>query len=136
MLNEIILQGRFTREPELRTTGNNIPVTSIRLAVTRDYTPKGQDKITDFINCVAWRQTAELICKYFHKGDEIILRGQLQRREKTDREGKTGEVHEVIVERVWFEGGKATGNGPSWTPKEEPVGEDEELVEIEGDLPF
>lgn len=134
MLNEIILQGRFTREPELRTTGNNIPVTSIRLAVARDYVPKGQDKITDFINCVAWRQTAELICKYFHKGDEVIIRGQLQRREKKDRDGKTSEVFEVIVEHAWFVGSKGSGTAPS---QKEPA-DDEDFTEVaeDADLPF
>lgn len=103
MLNKTFLQGRLTKDPELRNTPAGVPVTTIRIAVQRDYTPKGKDKITDFINCVAWRDTAELVCKHWRKGDEIIVMGPLQNKTK---DGKQINEDEVLIERCWFVGSK------------------------------
>ena len=86
-MNVVCLLGRLTGEPELRRTQNDVAVTSFCVAVDRAYQPKGQERQTDFINVVAWRNTAEFICRYFHKGQRIALNGSLQSRQYTDKEG-------------------------------------------------
>lgn len=101
MLNKITLMGRNTRDPELRYTTQNVPVTTFTLAVDRDYQPGG-NKQTDFINCVAWRKTAEFVNEYFHKGDMMAVSGSLQTREYTDRDGNKRKVFEVVAENVYF----------------------------------
>ena len=78
-LNRIILMGRLTRDPELRHTQSNIPVTSFSLAVDRDFKSQSGEKETDFIDIVAWRQTAEFVCKYFTKGRMAVVEGRLRR---------------------------------------------------------
>lgn len=105
-MNIVCLLGRLTADPELRQTQSGIATTSFSVAVDRSYTPKGQDKQADFINCVAWRQTAEFITRYFHKGQRIALHGSLQTRSYTDREGNKRTVYEVVADRVFFAEGK------------------------------
>ena len=80
MLNNVVLMGRLTADPELRHTQNDISVTSFTIAVDRDYAPKGQEKQADFINCVAWRGTADFISRYFQKGSMIAIQGTIQDR--------------------------------------------------------
>ena len=87
MLNHITIMGRMTRDPYLRYTQSNTPVVSFSLACERDFTAKGQDKETDFIDCVAWRGTAEFVSKYFFKGSMAVVSGRLQMRDWTDRDG-------------------------------------------------
>ena len=87
MLNHIIAMGRLTRDPELRRTGSNIAVASFTIACDRDRAPEGQEKETDFLDCVAWRGTAEFVEKYFKKGRMIVVSGRLQIRGWTDKEG-------------------------------------------------
>ena len=87
MLNHISIMGRLTRDPEIRYTPNNIPVASFTLAVDRDFKNGSGEKETDFINCVAWRSTAEFVEKYFSKGRMIVVSGRLQIRKYTDKDG-------------------------------------------------
>ena len=101
-MNTICLIGRLTADPELRTTQNQVSVTSFTLAVDRAYQPKGQERQTDFINVVAWRQTAEFVTRYFHKGQRLALTGTLQSRRYVDKEGNNRTAYEVIAENVFF----------------------------------
>ena len=101
-LNIIVLMGRLVRSPELRYTQSNTPVASFTLAVERDYQPGGAEKQTDFIDCVAWRKTAEFVSKYFQKGSMAVVSGRLQIRDWTDREGGKRRSAEVVVDNMYF----------------------------------
>ena len=105
MLNKCILMGRLTQSPELKYTPSNVAVTSFSIAIDRKYQSDG-NKQTDFINCTAWRQTAEFICKYFSKGRLINIVGTLQTRTYDGKDGKKVYVTEVIVDEVNFCGDK------------------------------
>lgn len=100
-LNKVILIGRLTADPELKQTGNGVAVTSFTLAVDRKYN-KDTEKKADFITIVAWRQTAEFICKYFRKGSAIIVLGELQTRSWDDSNGKKRFTTEVVASEVSF----------------------------------
>ena len=103
MLNHITIMGRLTRDPELRYTQSQTPVASFTLAVDRDFGNRdGGEKQTDFIDCVAWRQTAEFVSKYFTKGRMAVVSGRLQIRDWTDREGGKRRSAEVVVDNVYF----------------------------------
>lgn len=103
MLNQIVLMGRLVRDPEMRYTQSQTPVCSFRIAVDRDFTGRdGGERQTDFIDVVAWRQSAEFVTKYFTKGSMIIVSGRLQMRDWTDRDGNKRTSAEVQAERVWF----------------------------------
>ena len=116
MLNHITLMGRLVRDPELRRTGSGIAVASFRIAVDRDYAPKdGGEKKTDFIDCVAWRQTGEFISKYFTKGRMIVVDGRLEMRDWTDKEGNKRRSAEVIVANAYFGDSKRDGEGSSYS---------------------
>lgn len=145
MLNKIMLQGRLVADPELRRTPSGVAVASFRLAVERDFKDKtsGQ-KQTDFIACVAWRQTGEFVSRYFTKGRMAIVEGRLQTRDYTDRDGNKRTVAEVVSENVYFGDSKREGET---APREAPAasgyapgGQDQdpfqELVEDDGELPF
>lgn len=111
MLNHITIMGRMTRDPELRRTGSGTAVTSFRIAVDRDFAPKdGGEKETDFIDCVAWRQTGEFVSKYFSKGRMIVVSGRLQVREWTDKDGKKCRTAEVVADNVYFGDSKKDGD--------------------------
>lgn len=135
MLNHIILMGRMTRDPELRYTPQNTPVASFTLAVERDYQPGGSERQTDFIDCVAWRKTAEFISKHFQKGSLVAVSGRLQIRDWTDRDGGKRRSAEVAVDNVYF----AEKKQPN--PSEAPVNvSPPSLAELSpdegGELPF
>ncbi len=103
MLNHITIMGRLTRDPELRRTGSGIAVASFTVAVDRDFAPKdGGDRETDFIDCVAWRQTGEFVSKYFTKGSMAVVSGRLQIRSWTDKDGNKRRTAEVIADNVYF----------------------------------
>ena len=103
MLNRIVLMGRLTRDPELRHTQTGTPVASFSLAVDRDFRDKATgDRATDFIDIVAWRQTAEFVSRYFAKGRMAVVEGRLQIRDLTDREGNKRRSAEVIADNVYF----------------------------------
>lgn len=108
MLNKVILMGRFTRDPELKSTPQGVSTCSFSLAVDRDYVKQGEERKADFINCVAWRQTAEFISKYFHKGNMVALEGSIQTRTWDDNEGKKRYATEVVVSQVYFAESKNT----------------------------
>lgn len=114
MLNTVILMGRLTADPELRTTNTNLSVLSFSVAVDRSYQSQGQERQTDFINCVAWRQNADFISKYFRKGQMIAIEGSIQTRSYEDKNGNKRTAFEVIVNRASFCGSKSeTGAAPA-----------------------
>ena len=103
MLNHIAIMGRLTRDPELRRTGSGVAVTSFTLAVDRDYSGKdGNEKETDFIDCIAWRGTGEFVEKHFSKGQMAVVSGRLQIRGWTDKDGNKRRTAEVVADNVYF----------------------------------
>ncbi len=111
MLNQITIMGRLTRDPELRRTGSGIAVTSFTLAVDRDFSPKdGSERETDFIDCVAWRQTGEFVSKYFAKGRMAVVSGRLQIRNWNDKDGNKRRSAEVVADNVYFGDSKREGD--------------------------
>ena len=110
MLNHIVIMGRLTRDPELRSTQSQTPVASFSLAVDRDF-GRGEEKQTDFIDVVAWRQTAEFVSKYFTKGSMAVVSGRLQIRDWTDREGGKRRSAEVVAENIYFGESKRRDGG-------------------------
>ena len=114
MLNHIVIMGRLTRDPELRRTGSGIAVASFSVAVDRDFGGRdGGEKETDFIDCVAWRQTGEFVSKYFTKGSMIVVSGRLQIRSWTDKEGNKRRSAEVVADNVYFGESKRSSEGNS-----------------------
>ncbi len=115
MLNHITIMGRLTRDPELRRTGSGIAVTSFTVAVDRDFAPKdGGERETDFIDCVAWRQTGEFVSKYFQKGRMAVVSGRLQIRSWTDKDGNKRRTAEVVADNVYFGDSKRDNEGSSY----------------------
>ena len=151
MLNHITIMGRLTRDPELRYTATQTPVTSFTLAVDRDYANREtNERQTDFIDCVAWR-SAEFVSKYFQKGSLAVVSGRLQIRDWTDKEGNKRRSAEVNVDNIYFGESKRrdsdsaqntfappyTGNDySSQTPTSSMAGGFEELSDDDGELPF
>ena len=141
MLNCVVLMGRLTADPELRTTSSGLSVTSFSVAVDRSYAKRGEEKTTDFINVTAWRSTAEFITKYFHKGSMIAVQGSLQTRNYEDKNGNKRTAYDVVADQVSFCGSKAesgtygndTANTSSYNNSSE--GDFSELVS-DDDLPF
>ena len=113
MLNNIVIMGRLTRDPELRRTGSGTAVASFTLAVDRDFSGKDGEKVTDFIDCVAWRQTGEFVSKYFTKGRMACVQGSLQMRDWTDKDGNKRRSAEVIASNVYFADSKNTAQSDS-----------------------
>ncbi len=114
MLNHIVIMGRLTRDPELRRTGSGIAVASFSLAVERDFGGRdGGEKETDFIDCVAWRQTGEYVSKYFTKGRMAVVSGRLQIRAWTDKEGNKRRSAEVVVDNIYFGDSRRDSEGTS-----------------------
>jgi len=148
-VNSICLMGRLTGDPELKTTQTGVSVTSFRVAVDRAYRSKDQERQADFIPCVAWRNTAEFISRYFRKGQRIALQGSLQSRNYTANDGSQRTVYEVVVDNAFFcesKGGNA-GGAPSYDSQIPPVSEarpafstansgDFEEILTDEDLPF
>ena len=155
MLNHITIMGRLVADPELRTTPGGVTVATVRLAVDRDFKNKQTgERETDFINVVAWRQTAEFISRYFAKGRMAVVEGRLQIRPYTDRDGNKRTAAEVVAENSYFgdsvrrdgEGGgsyspssyaaPASRPAPGYEP---PMGDEDQFAELsddDGDLPF
>ncbi len=131
MLNKCFLLGRMTKDPEIRRTNGGTAVTSFTLAVDRDFKTNGE-KETDFIEVVAWRNTAEFVSKYFSKGRMAIVEGRLQIRDWTDKNGNKRRTAEVVANNVYFGDSKREN-------KEEPEYKQDDLAEIseeDGELPF
>lgn len=102
MLNTITIMGRLTRDPELRRTGSGVAVTSFSVAVDRDFKSTDGERETDFIDCVAWRQTGEFVDKHFSKGKMIVVKGRLEIRSWTDKDGNKRRSAEVVAENCYF----------------------------------
>ena len=152
MLNKIFLQGRLVADPELRHTQNGVAVASFRLAVDRDFKDRNTgERTTDFIDCVAWRQTGEFVSRYFTKGRMAVVEGRLQIRDWQDRDGNKRRSAEVVADNVYFgdskRDGAPTGGNFSAPPAysaptggySAPVGGSSDFAEIDeedGDLPF
>ena len=126
MLNKVILMGRLTRDPELRSTPQGISTCSFSIAVDRNFVRPGEERKADFISCVAWRQTAEFISKYFKKGSMVALEGSIQTR-SWDDDGKNRYVTEVIVSQVYFAESKKEDGSTSPMPEIPPMGQDDDL---------
>ena len=113
MLNHIVIMGRLTRDPELRRTGSGVAVTSFTVAVDRDFgNRENGERETDFIDCVAWRQTGEFVSKYFAKGRMAVVSGRLQIRNWTDKEGNKRRSAEIVADNVYFGDSKREGDAP------------------------
>jgi len=111
MLNHIVIMGRLTRDPELRRTGSGIAVASFTVAVDRDFGKnENGEKETDFIDCVAWRQTGEFVSKYFTKGRMAVVSGRLQIRPWTDKDGNKRRTAEIVADNVYFGDSKRDGD--------------------------
>ncbi len=139
MINSVVLMGRLTADPELKTTPNGTSVTSFSLAVERNYAPKGQERETDFINVVAWRQTAEFICRYFGKGQMIAVEGSIQTRKYQDKKGNNRVSVEVVANQVSFCGSKNEGGARQQEPADPldvDTGDDFEDLPDDDMLPF
>ncbi|MDR0446680.1 MAG: single-stranded DNA-binding protein [Oscillospiraceae bacterium] len=147
-MNQVVLMGRLTRDPELRHTQTGTPVASFTIAVDRGFAPRdGGERQTDFIDIVAWRQTAEFVVKYFVKGQLVAVSGRLQIRDWTDKDGNKRRNAEVIAENVYFTGDKRERGDGSARPSQDsfsggysspvqPSGFAELDDEDDGDLPF
>lgn len=107
MINNVCLMGRVVATPELKSTQTGTSVTSFTLAVERNYTKQGEQRQADFIDCVAWRNTAEFITKYFSKGSMIAVTGSIQTRTYDDKNGNKRKAVEIIVEQASFCGSKS-----------------------------
>lgn len=111
MLNHIVIMGRLTRDPELRRTGSGIAVANFTVAVDRDRNGQDGQKETDFIDCVAWRQTGEFVSKYFSKGKMIVVSGRLQITSFTDKEGNKRKKAEIVADNCYFAESKKESEG-------------------------
>lgn len=140
-MNQIVLMGRLTHDPELRRTQSGTAVASFTLAVNRDYSGKDEERKADFIDCVAWKGTGEFISKHFTKGQMMAVVGSLQIRDWTDKDGNKRRSAEVLVNRPYFtESRKSdyTANSSASDGELSPVSGSEfaEMTEDDGDLPF
>lgn len=137
-MNHIALMGRLTRDPELRHTQSGTAVASFTLAVDRDFKSKDtSEKITDFIDIVAWRNTAEFVSKYFSKGRQAVVEGRLQLRDWTDRDGNKRRSAEVLAENVYFADSKRDSDTPPKMDVDDiPSAQFEEIDDDDGELPF
>ena len=132
MLNILVIQGRLTRDPEIRSTKNGSTVAGFTLAVDRDWQPGGSEKQTDFIDCSAWRSTAGFVERNFRKGQLVVVKGRLESRKWQDRDGNSRVNWECQVDDCWFCGDRTERPGvdvPPPTMEELPDGDS-------GDLPF
>ena len=135
MLNRIIIQGRLTRDPELKRTASDIPVTSFTLAVERDFKDRetGQ-KATDFIDCVAWRGAAEFVCQHMAKGRMAVVEGRLQIREWTDKDGNKRRAPEIQASAVYF--GDSKKDAEAAQVQQEKPEDFQDIVGEDSELPF
>lgn len=111
MLNRVILMGRLVSDPELKTTGTGISVTSFRIAVDRNYVKQGEERKADFFDIVCWRNQAEFVCRYFGKGSLIAVEGQLQSRTYQAKDGSNRYVVEVVADNISFTGERRDNSG-------------------------
>ena len=130
MLNKIIIMGRFTHDPELRRTGSGTAVTSFSLACDRDFKSQSGEKEADFIEVVAWKNTAEFVSKYFSKGRMAVVEGRLQIRDWTDKAGNKRITAEIVAGNVYFADSKRSESNENQINDFVPV------IDDDGDIPF
>lgn len=143
MLNHITIMGRLTKDPELRRTGSGVAVASFTVAVDRDFKNNGETE-TDFIDCVAWRQTGEFVSKYFSKGRMAVVSGRLQIRSWTDNDGNKRRTAEVVADNVYFGDSKRESDNSGYTgfipnsavPAAAPASDFAMLDDDDSQLPF
>lgn len=152
-MNVVVLMGRLTADPELKHTSNDIPVTSFSIAVNRKFSKSAEERQADFINIVAWRSTADFICKYFKKGQMIAIEGSIQTRSYQDKDGNKRTAFEVVTNNVHFTESKrssgevtpqpdvATEKPPEerkaeFSPYVNGGSDDFQTIESDEDLPF
>lgn len=116
MLNIAVLMGRLVADPELRHTTSGIPTCTFRIAVDRNFVRQGEERKADFIDIVTWRQTAEFVCKYFHKGSLIAVNGTIQTRNYEDKTGAKRYAFEVVADNVSFTGEKSGAPSSGYAP--------------------
>lgn len=131
MLNNVIIMGRLTRDPELRRTQGGTAVTSFTMAVDRDFKSQSGEKETDFIDVVAWRSTAEFVAKYFTKGRMAAVEGRIQVRDWQDKDGNRRKSVEVVADNVYFADSKRDSK-----PQESRDDQAFDEIEDDGDWPF
>lgn len=144
MLNNVVLMGRLTADPELRHTATDVAVTSFTIAVNRSYVKQGTEPQTDFIDIVAWRNTAEFITKYFTKGQQVAVQGSIQTRTYQDKEGNNRKAFEILADKVFFADSKRGGQdsgAPARQDSPAPAyssGSNGDFIEmpLDDDLPF
>ena len=140
MLNKIIIMGRLVRDPELNTTQNGVAVARFTVACERDRKDANSNRATDFIECVAWRNTAEFVCKYLSKGRMAVAEGRLQIREWKDKDGNNRRTAEIVADNVYFGDSKRDSGdtAPSAPPAygEPPSNGFTDIPNDDGDFPF
>lgn len=143
MINSVCLMGRLTYEPELRMTPSGVAVISFQVACDRNYQKAGEERKADFIDVTAWRQTAEFVSRYFHKGSMIAVQGSIQTENYTDKDGNKRKQVQVVADQVSFCGSKAeTGTGASNFTQPAPSyasadnSDFEEIIDDDDELPF
>lgn len=134
MLNNVTLMGRLTADPELRHTQNGVETTKFTIAVDRDFAPQGEDRKADFVDIRAWRKSAEFACKYFKKGDPVVVIGRLCTDSYTDSQGVRRKSVEVVSGRLYFSGSKRQ-DGDGGSPSPDPYGVEFTDVDVDT-LPF
>lgn len=143
MINTVALMGRLTYEPELRKTPNGVSVISFQIACDRNYQRSGEERKSDFIDCTAWRQTAEFIERYFHKGSMIAVEGSIQTENYTDKDGNKRKQVQVVANNVSFCGSRSENSAnnqaysqpaPSYANADN--SDFEEIIDDDDDLPF
>lgn len=117
-MNKAIIMGNLTRDPEIRTTTNQVPVTSFALAVERRFKDQSGQRQADFINIVAWRQQAEFVAKHFQKGSRMIVLGSIQTRSYEDKDGIKRTATDIVADEIYFGSSKASSGS---APSEEPI---------------
>lgn len=137
MLNTITIMGRLVGDPVLRATGSGTSVTSFTVAVDRDFKGKDGNKVTDFIDVVAWKHTAEFVCEYLGKGRMIVVDGNLQTRNYEDKQGNKRKATEIVANSVYFADSKNDSDGTRNSNAVEISPDTEDIAEVENDdLPF
>lgn len=143
MINSVVIMGRLTYDPELRSTQSGVSVVRITIACDRSYQKSNEERKADFIDVTAWRQTAEFISRYFHKGSMIAVQGSIQTDNYTDRDGNKRKSFQIVANNVSFCGSKAE-SGVNTEHGEQPASgyssadnsDFEEIVDDDNDLPF
>lgn len=134
MLNHITIMGRLVKDPEIRTTQSGVSVCGFTVAVDRDFSGKGEEKLTDFFDCTAWRGTADFVGKYFSKGRMIVVDGSLQNDKWTDKDGNNRVSAKIVANNIYFGDSKLNDNATQTA--ESVVAKFAEINEADGELPF